>query len=152
MLDVTKSLFSEVCKIVVLSFSPGGRIKDLQQTRGGHQHLQRGWMLDINLIPELRSKGVKVRTFSKNRNQRLCLLPRSLHRSKIELFYLQPSIFGGGGGHIKPHLEVIICIFEPWTQTLRRFKYHSETGANSQTCQPPPTRTGVMSEPKLLKF
>ncbi len=111
-------------------------------SRGGHRHLQMRRMLDIDLIPDLRSKGVKGRTFSKNRNQRSCLLPWSLHMSKIELFYLRISIFGRGGGveRIKPHLEVIICILnqDRHTETL---KYHSETGANSQTdtrWQPPP--------------
>jgi hypothetical protein len=57
---------------------------------GGQRHLQIGRMLNINLIPDLRSKGVKGQTFSKNQKERSCLLPRSLHRSKIELFYLPP--------------------------------------------------------------
>ncbi len=53
---------------------------------------------------------------------------------------------------------IIICTFEcevwPWTKKL---KYHSETGANSQTdtkCQhpPPPHKDRVMSEPEFLNF
>jgi hypothetical protein len=35
-------------------------------------------MPDTDLIPDLRSKGVKDHTFFKNRRQRSCLLPRSL--------------------------------------------------------------------------
>jgi hypothetical protein len=29
------------------------------ESRGGHRHLQIGGMLDIDLIPDLRSKGIK---------------------------------------------------------------------------------------------
>jgi hypothetical protein len=128
-----------------------GKIKGTQRfhTRGGHRHLQIGWMLDIDLIPNLRSKGVKGRTFLKNRNQRSFLLPRSLHRSKIELVYLRPSIFfflggGEGGERIKPHLEVIICIFEPWTETLRRsniIQKQAPTARQTQDASQPPPPT-----------
>ncbi len=46
--------------------------------RGGHWHWQIGRMHDTDLIPDIRSKGVKDRTFSKNRRQRSCPLLWSL--------------------------------------------------------------------------
>ncbi len=67
-----------VYKVIQTSFNPlllggggGGSV-----TRGGHQHWQVSWMPYTDLIPDLPSKGVKDRTFSKNRRQRLSLLPR----------------------------------------------------------------------------
>jgi hypothetical protein len=46
--------------------------------RGGHRHWQVGRMPDTDLKPDLRSKGVKDRTFLTNRRQKLCPLQRSL--------------------------------------------------------------------------
>ncbi len=45
--------------------------------RGGHQHRQVSWMPNTDLIPDIRSKEVKDRIFSKNRRQRSCPLPQS---------------------------------------------------------------------------
>jgi hypothetical protein len=45
--------------------------------RGGHRHRQVGRMPDTDLIPDIRSKGVKYHIFSKNRRQRSCPLSRS---------------------------------------------------------------------------
>jgi hypothetical protein len=80
-----------------------------------HRHLQIGRMLDSDLIPDLRSKGVKCRTFLKNRNQR-----SSIFAQVVDPAVLPSTIDRWEGGHIKPHLEVIICIFDPWIETLRR--------------------------------
>jgi hypothetical protein len=94
----------------------------------GQQHLQRGRMLDSDLISDLSSP-----------NQRSCILP---------------SIFGGrkgGGEHIKPHLEVIICIFKPWTKTLRCssiIQNQAPTARQTQDASPPPHKErGEVNEP-----
>ncbi len=98
-------------------------------------------MLNINIISDPRSKGVKGRTSTKNRNLRLCLIPWSLHRSKIKLFYLWPSILGeeggkGGGGMQKTtsgsHYLYIWMWGLPVDGDAETLKYHSETGVNSQ--------------------
>jgi hypothetical protein len=46
-------------------------------TRGGQRHRQVGRMPNTELIPDIRSKGVKYRIFLRNRRQRSCPLPRS---------------------------------------------------------------------------
>jgi hypothetical protein len=47
-------------------------------SRGGHRHRQVGRMPDTDLIPDIRSKGVKDHTSLKNGRQRSCPLPQSL--------------------------------------------------------------------------
>ncbi len=112
-----------------------------QYCTGRHRHLQIGRMLDIDLIPDLtqkvdnfqRSSLRKVRAFylylSSNSRSYLWNCSTFDHRSLGE--------WEGGEECIKPHMEVIIFIFESWTQTLR----HSNTvqGADDklgQTLQP----------------
>ncbi len=96
--------------------------------------MKKSRMLDVDLLPKLRSNGVKGRTFSKNRNQRSCLLPWSFHRSKIELFNLRPSILGGGGTH-KTTSGSHYLVFEPWTEMLRRSNtYIIQKQEPSRTC------------------
>ncbi len=48
-------------------------------------------MPDTDLIPDIRSKRVKYRIFSKNRRQRMCSLPRSVTNqiSKDQIFHFQ---------------------------------------------------------------
>jgi hypothetical protein len=65
-------------------------------------------MLDIHLLPDLRSIGVKGRIFFEKLKSKI--VPST-------------SIFA--------HLEVIICIFEPWTETLRPSNIIQKATSNS---------------------
>ncbi len=60
-----------------------------------------------------------------------------------------------GGGRIKqlkPHLEVIICIFEPWTETLRCSNIIQEqapTARQKSDASPPPLYKDRSMNPPL---
>ncbi len=66
----------------------------LTLTRGGHRHWQVGRKQDNDLIPHIRSKGVKDHTFSKNRRKRSCPLLQSVSivddtDSRDQIFHFQ---------------------------------------------------------------
>jgi hypothetical protein len=51
------------------------------------------------------------------------------------------DLWGGGRERIKPHLEVIICIFEPWTKTLRHsniIQKQAPRARQTPDARPPP--------------
>jgi hypothetical protein len=57
--------------------------------------------------------------------------------------------WGGGGGLIKLHLEVIICLFKPWTKTLRCSNIiQKQAPAARQT--PEPAFLNVYGAPELI--
>ena len=127
----------------------------------GHRHLQIGQMLDIDLITDLRSKGVKGWTFSKTK-----ITDRALYSTLIFAQVEDPTVLPS-----TIDLCLYICLYNVrgWGEfpvylnrmTMDRdsetLKYDLETGANSQTpdaSHPPPHphKERVMSEPKFSNF
>ncbi len=56
----------------------------------------------------------------------------------------------GGGERIKPQLEVIICIFEPWAETLRRsniIQKQAPTARQTPDASPPTPLQGQVNDP-----
>jgi hypothetical protein len=111
----------------------------------GHRHLQIGQMLDIDLITDLRSKGVKGWTFSKTK-----ITDRALYSTLIFAQVEDPTVLPS-----TIDLCLYICLYNVrgWGEfpvylnrmTMDRdsetLKYDLETGANSQTpdaSHPPP--------------
>ncbi len=113
--------------------------------RGGHRHLQIGRMLDIDLIPDLRSKGVKGLTFWKTEIKEIKIVPSTSIFAQVEDRTVIPStinvFFLGGGGTQKTTSGSHYLYLWTVDQDAETLKYHSETGPTSQPdtrCQPLP--------------
>ncbi len=95
----------------------------------GLRHLQKGWMLNSDLIPN-QSKEWNVKLFWKTKIKD-CALYLDLCTGHISNCSAFEHRSGGGGTHKTTSGNYLYIWTVDWDAEIH--KYHSETGANSQT-------------------